>query len=175
MGTRFIKQKRCSNDFSYFRSSDKNEYKYYRLVYWDDGSVWSESENENQPRAAEEGELWIAEAVQQFRRLLAGKSTEFAINFTDGNAFVGKLKKVNRNALSAEGGYYLVVQVKGEKKPRKGWLNAFKPTPEKPDIIAYVTQNYAKEGKEIESIEIKEHQTKKGGKKWAGVFFSPPK
>jgi len=167
MGTRFVKRKR--NYYPYF---DEQQ---YRLVYWDDGSVWDESNSCNgSPRPVEEDEMWIAEAVQQFRQLLAGKSTKFTINFTDGNKFVGKLVRINRRIPCPEGNYFLIVWLKGRKKPLQGWVNDFKPTKEIPDVIKYVTQRYAQNGEEVEHVEIKKRKTKQRGKKWSGVFFHPP-
>jgi hypothetical protein len=166
MGARFIKRK------SEYPPYDEKQ---YRLVYWDDGSVWDESNGcGNLPRPVEKGEVWIAEAVQQFRQLLAGKSTNFVINFTDGNKFIGRLVQPKRQASCAEGDYSLVVQIKGEKKPRQGWINDFHPTQDDPDIVQYVTKRFKQNKQEVEHIEIKKQKTKKGGKKWLGVFFHPP-
>jgi hypothetical protein len=166
MGTRFIRQKRDYHPY--------DEYQ-YRLVYWDDGSVWDENRNGCSPRPLEEGELWIAEAVQQFCQLLAGKNTEFTINFTDGNKFVGRLVRAKRRVPCAEGDYFVVVHLKGKKKPLQGWTGPFKPTPKTPDIVQYVIQRYAKGGQEVERVDVKECNTEKGGKKWVGVFFNPSK
>ncbi|MEK7160392.1 MAG: hypothetical protein AAB724_00030, partial [Patescibacteria group bacterium] len=170
MGTRFLQGK--EHDYPY------KEYR-YRLVYWDDGSVWKDgfnSDTEYSPRPVKESELWITEATRQFRQFLAGQKTEFAIDFTDGSKFVGKLATPKRRVPCAEGDYLMVVQIKGEKKLRQGWVNDFKPTPKYPDIIRYVINGLAKKGQtvEIKHIEIKESRVKKGGKKWAGVFFAPP-
>lgn len=166
MGTRFVKRG------DYYPYGEQQ----YRLVYWDDGSVWDESNDRGgSPRPVEEGERWIAEAVQQFRQLLAGKSTEFTINFTDGNKFVGKLIRANCRVPCAEGNYFLVVQLKGKNKPLEGWVNDFKPTKDAPDIVQYVTQRFGESEQEVEYIEIKERKTEKGGKKWSGVFFHPPR
>lgn len=167
MGTRFVKRKRNYHPY------DEQQ---YRLVYWDDGSVWDESNGHGgSPRPVEEGEMWIEEAVQQFRQLLAGKSAVFVINFTDGNKFVGKLVRANCRVPCAEGNYFLVVHLKGKKKPLEGWVNDFKPTQEAPDIVQYVTQRYAKNGQEVEHVEVKKCKTKNGGRKWSGVFFHPPR
>ena len=165
MGTRFVEQE----------SRHSQEKQYFRLVYWDDGSVWDENRNRSEtPRPVEEGEMWIAEAVQEFRELLAGKITEFSINFTDGNKFVGKLVRANNRSPCAEGKYHLVVRLKGKEEVMDGWVHEFKPTPEDPDIVQYVTQRLAKSGKEVEHIEVMECQTVKSGKKWSGAFFHPP-
>lgn len=172
MGTRFVKHKQ-----------DFHPYKEYqtRLVYWDDGTIWDESgfnscwSNNGQgvPRPVEESEMWIAEAVLQFRQLLAGKSKDFTINFTDGNKFVGKVVNANHRVPCAEGRYYLVARIKGEKKPVEGWVD-FKPTPEAPDVVRHVTQRFKLKGKEVEHLEVKQSEPEKG-KKWRGVFFQPPK
>jgi hypothetical protein len=147
----------------------------YRLVYWDDGSVWDERKSyDGLPRPLEEGEMWITEAVQQFKKLLAGETTNFTINFTDGNKFVGKLVKTKKNSSCAEGDYLLAIKFKGDKESVEGWVNNFKPTKDAPNIIQYVTDRYNEEGNEIELIEIKKCKTKKGGKKWSGAFFNVP-
>lgn len=167
MGTRFVEK---IEEWK-FRSPRKEKV-WSRIVYWDDGSVWDEyRDRDKTPRPAEEGEVWIAEAIQQFRQLLAGKTSEFAIDFTDGNAFIGKLRKKNTKALTTEGRYNLVVQIKGEEKPRKG-VETFKPTPEMPDIVTYVVKCFSKKEKEVTRVEVKSRETEKGGKKWSGVFFS---
>lgn len=163
MGTRFIQGKKIG----YYDQTELH----YRLVYWDDGSVWDESEHKcGRPRPIEEGEAWITEAVAQFRQLLAGKSTEFAINFIDGNKFIGRLAQKKPRSKSAEGNYFLVVRLKGKNEPVQGRIE-FKPTRKAPDIVRFVTQRFAEKGQEVEFIEVKECKTEKGGKKWIGAFF----
>ena len=167
MGTRFLEKKARDYPHKIYHS---------RLVYWDDGSVWEDSFHsgaEYSPRPVKESELWITEAIRQFRQFLAGRKTEFAINFTDGNKFVGKLVTPKRRVPCAEGDYLLAGNIKGETKPREGWVLGFKPTPKYPDIIQHATAKLAEKGKQTEQIKIKESRTKKGGKKWAGVFFPP--
>lgn len=161
MGTRFIKRK------SDYHPYDEQQ---FRLVYWDDGSVWNESSGRSgSPRPVEEGEMWTTDAVQQFRQLLAGKSAEFAINFTDGNKFIGKLVRTNHRVPCAEGNYMLVIHIKGD----EGWIRGFKPTQDAPDIVEYVTKRIAQRGQVVERVEIKQSKTTKSGKKWSGVFFNP--
>jgi hypothetical protein len=167
MGTRFVEEVYESWE----RKKTKN---CFRLVYWDDGTVWNSSvDRGTPPRLIEESEAWIAEAVQQFKRLLAGKSTEFNINFTDGNMFVGRLVRAKRRVHTAEGDYFIVAHLKGKKEPMKGWVRSFKPTLKAPDIETYVAQRIKlkEEGDEVEHIQVKEWKTEKGGKKWEGVFF----
>lgn len=170
LGTRVIERK-ASDRWPDYEKRDQH----YRLVSWDDGSVWDERNHPDRPpRPAEEGELWIAEAVWQFRQFLAGQNDRFVINFTDGQQFTGKLARPARRAASHEGDYNLAVQIEGEKEVRRGWITGFKPTPEAPNIIEFLTRKLEKKGKKILSVKIEEARIKKGGKKWAGVFFGPP-
>jgi hypothetical protein len=84
MGTRLIKR----DSHGYFL----NDEQYYRLIYWDDGTVLDQHlACENPPRLLKKGEEWIVEAFQQFQQVLAGQRTEVEIKFTDGDKFVGKL------------------------------------------------------------------------------------
>ncbi len=162
MGTRLIGQKQPDGYL---------EKGVYRLVYWDDGSVWNESNNRGDlPRPAEDGEMWIAEAVQQFRKFLSGQSTEFAIDFTDGFKFVGRLVRPKCRVSCPEGDYLIAVHFKGG-RIQEGWVNDFKPTDENPDIVQLVTQRLTRNGEEVERVEIKKRRIKRGGKKWQGVFF----
>lgn len=170
MGTRIIREK--SNQYSPFPHEKEREH-IYRLVYWDDGSVWDERQGGTPPRAMERGEEWVTEAIHQFKQLLAGKITKFAINFTDGNTFVGRLTRAHHRAPCAEGRYFITARLKGKKKLREGWVD-FKPSPQAPDVVQHVTQRLAQGGQMVQHIEVKDCQTEKGGKKWSGVFFHPP-
>lgn len=166
MGTRFVRER--SSSYPYTEEQ-------YRIIYWNDGSTWKEgSTARDNPRPVEDDELWIVEAVQQFRELLAGKRTEFFIKLTDGNQFVGKLARVNRRNPCAEGKYSLTLNIKGEAKPMQGYVD-FKPTPEAPDVVQFAIQGMAKRGKEVERVQVDRHESFPNGKKWAGVYFSPSK
>lgn len=163
MGTRYVKKE--SDYYPY-------DVQQFRIVCWDDGTMWDESKAPGTPpRPAEEGELWISEAVEQFRQFLAGRSTQFVINFTDGNKFVGKLVQPDRPRFCAEGRYSLVVHLKDGKK-KEGWVD-FIPTGEYTNVVQYVTEKLAKKGEEVVSVKVKKCETKKGGKKWEGVFLAP--
>ena len=151
----------------------------YRHVYWHDGSVWDESgsnpwwsNNPNtRPRAVEDGELWITEAVAEFARLLSGKKVEFSINFIGGKKFIGKMAQRRSDVPQVEGDYLLVVHLNKEDKPLTGWVREFKPTTEHPDIVQFVTRKYAEQGLTVKRIEVKKCKPTKGGKKWSGVFW----
>lgn len=141
-----------------------------RMVYWDDGSVTmfegaSDVPNGGWIRPLEEGELWVTEALHQFRQLLAGKTDRFSLSFSDGTQFVGRIipTKVPPN-LKLVGEYYATVKVDG--KERKGKFD-FIPTTELPDAVAFLRSKFAP--KEIEFLEVRPNIPK--GKKWGGVFY----
>ena len=54
----------------------------------------------------------------------------------------------------------------------RGWVENFKPTQENPNVIGYISKKCDSQGRPIESIKILDSKTKKGGKKWSGVFRS---
>lgn len=148
-----------------------------RLIYWDDGTVWRREMNEKvSARPLEMGEEWIAEALSQFRSLLAGKTTSFEILFLNGGRFTGRLKlegKITKGGRA--GNYLLAVSIRGEKKPRTGWVNDFVPTPQVTNIVQYVTGILEQQGKTVSSVRIKKFKSPTGEKKrWAGVFVKPP-
>ena len=164
MGARFL-----TEDGSDGYGRPKKYYK--RLVYWDDGSFFDAyNYTSNLPRPLEENELWVTEAVRQFKEILTGKKTEFSINFTDGNRFIGKIKIANKSHC-AEGRYELQVKIKGEKELLKGYAD-FKPQQFK-NIVEAVVENYKKKGKEVEQVTVDSfRKINPKGKKWAGVYYS---
>lgn len=170
MGARFVEEK---NDYAYLR--DKKTYR-YRIVYWDDGTTWADggmrSNGKYPPRPLEADELWITKAMEQFISLLSGKSTEFTIPFLDGTKFMGKITPTANAKYTKEGDYFIVIHLKGEKTPQKGWVNDFVPSPKIPDIFSYITEKLQEKGKVIERFEVTEYRAEKNGKKWAGVFFN---
>ena len=164
MGARFL-----TEDGSDGYGRPKKYYK--RLVYWDDGSFFDAyNYTSNPPRPLEENELWVTEAVRQFKEILTGEKTEFSINFTDGNRFIGKIKIANKSHC-AEGRYELQVKIKGEKELLKGYAD-FKPQQFK-NIVEAVVENYKKKGKEVEQVTVDSfRKINPKGKKWAGVYYS---
>jgi hypothetical protein len=152
------------------------------MVYWDDGT-WSQLDQDGHwcsayggysynfpPRPLEQGEMWITEAVAQFRQLVAGKRTGFSIRFADGSMFAGKLRPARANRETAAGDYCGTVHFL-HGKPRTGWIRSFKPTPEVPDVQTHIINLAAAQGKKVTRIEITERITARGQEKWAGVFF----
>lgn len=172
MGARFFVRNREYDPNDYYSKEEKERMHYmYRLVYWDDGSTWNEGMDYcKRPRPLESDEVWIAEAMRRFGELLTGKAMQFKIEFTDGGSFVGKLVRPRGVAHCAEGRYYVSVSIDGEDKV-EGWVE-FKPKKSCPDVVQYVTERFAKAGKVLTAIEVKEYETKRKGKKWPGAFSS---
>lgn len=145
-----------------------------RMVHWDDGAVTmlesgSDVPNKGWIRPLEGGELWVTEALAQFRVLITGKTDQFSIKFLDGTQFVGRVIPAKSPVdLTRPGSYYAELKVTGEKKDRKGVFN-FVPSPELPDAVSFVRAKFSEKGQQIEVLEIRPNKTK--GKKWSGVFF----
>lgn len=168
LGTRLLKYKRSIYDHA--NQADK----YYRLVYWDDGTTWTEDHSAYTPRDLKAGEEWIVEAQAQFLQILTGRLKDFEINFIDGTKFVGKIVEPKAEQSSPEGDYYGTVHIDGESKPRDGWVRDFKPTREIPTIQTYIMAKMKDLAKKVIRIDIKESNLKRKGKKWKGVFFKSP-
>ncbi|KKT22329.1 MAG: hypothetical protein UW06_C0013G0005 [Parcubacteria group bacterium GW2011_GWE1_43_8] len=147
----------------------------YRIVQWDDGTFWDDKSGSigRSIRPLRDDELWIDEAIQQFHRLLSGKSKNFTINFTDGSKFVGVLKQTSeqKDLPTAEGRYYVVVHIKGVTKAKKGWVD-FKPNLVVSNLFKHITLKFKDQGKDIERIKVEDQVVTRGGKKWSGVFYS---
>jgi len=146
-----------------------------RTVYWDDGSVWREDIGPR-PTALSEHDEWIADVTSHFQQMLAGDKKEFSINFLDGSKFSGRIILPKDKDTSPAGDYLLVATLRqnGKENVKEGWVNNFEPTPEFPSIIDYVTAKFLENGLEVVKIEIQKKKVKRGGRKWHGVFHSPP-
>ncbi|MFA5994076.1 MAG: hypothetical protein WC823_03900 [Parcubacteria group bacterium] len=144
------------------------------VVFWHDGTWWrsDKSWKNPKPKLIEENELWIWEAVNNFRELLSGKSREFSIAFLDGSKFVGKWSPKDKKARHAEGKYCGEVTLKGG-KVRTGEFD-FKPTIEAPTVEAMLIQQAAENDLVIEKITAVRFIKPSGGKKkWSGVYAPP--
>jgi hypothetical protein len=147
-----------------------------RFVFWDDGTMWDEaSTNVIPPRPAEDGELWIAETLDEFARqardLLAGKITKFEVRLANGDHVVCQLTST-RNLSHGREGSFLVKAYFEDSIPREGWVQ-FKPTQDAPDIATFVLNEFKKDGKKVTKIEVKRSNPSNEGKKWLGVYFAP--
>lgn len=86
------------------------------------------------------------------------------------------MKITGKNPPRAEGDYFLVVTFKDNREPQKGWTR-FRPTPEEPDLISFVTQRFLMFDKTavVDHVEVKEHRNYRRGEKRSDVFFSSSK
>ena len=168
MGCRFVKEK---PDLDHRRFiDDKLETKYYRIVYFDDGTVWNEKNGGDLPRPLREDELWIDEAINQFYKLLSGENKSFDIRFIDGSKFSAKVSGDRTKGHTIEGEYSAIVTF-SDGTTKEG-RHDFKPSNKFPSFISLVEGKLKRpEGVEIDKIEIVKRIPKKGGKSWTGVFF----
>lgn len=168
MGMRKIKKR-----VGYYGDEKEKE---YRVVYWDDGTIWDEHGSSQEPRPLDEKELWIQDALDQFKKALAGKITEFTIPFIDGSKFVGKLKLKNPKSKHAAGIYKVRVTygTKSKKKKTTEGEFDFNPTPEIPTIEDSIRHQAENKGCKLISIDsiVKEKGRRYEGK-WAGVYNPP--
>ncbi len=153
-----------------------------RIVYWDDGSIWSDlpgNKSEPQPKPLRDDELWITEAWEQFQAALSGEVADFSIPFMGGKKFIGRIVSDKTVAHQVEGEYLATVTVSGRSEPMTGRFS-FSPTPDIPDAVTCIQKKLKLEpGEIIEKVEIKDYQPPdlpKGQKKrrWSGVFFRGP-
>jgi len=161
MGTRFIKHE--TDQYG-------GETESFRLTLWDDGTVWDEYRRSKCPRPLDEGELWIQDAMDKFRKLLTGKTSKFTIDFIDGSKFIGKLKPKDGKSHSAGGRYKARLTLKGG-RILEGIFD-FKPTPEIPTVEESIYSQAKKAKREIVSIDSMV-KILKGEGEWAGVYPAP--
>lgn len=143
----------------------------HRIVYWSDGTQNAYYDSEI-PRPLDEKELWIQETMDKFKKLLAGKITEFAIDFIDGSKFVGKWKSGDKKAYSVEGRYKARVAYKtpkGKIRHTEGEFD-FKPTSEIPTVEASINAQAKVKGFEVIKIESIIRVDRRGGRSWSGVY-----
>lgn len=164
MGTRFFEKEQ---DHSPYQKERK------RFVYWDDGSRWEEGDGVPTPRPAEEGELWIAEAVEQFRRLLSGPQTHFEIAFANGMVFSGQLVDGEKKSLGSPEGLYEVTIFRKDKEPARTETK-FKPTEEYPMVRDWLEAELFRKEIAFASFEVKLIEAEKYGQHWTGVFEDEP-
>jgi len=141
------------------------------VVYWDDGTSWQSGNNVPRPRLMREDELWIQEAMDKFRELLAGSSSELVINFIDGSKFIGKWKPADVKATHAEGNYIVKIYLKGGKVIEGS--APFKPTTEIPTLKAKLDEWAKEKGHDVERYEVVKITKTPKGKKWSGVYPEP--
>lgn len=146
----------------------------YRLICFNDGSVWNDNdESVRPPRPLIEEEAWIVEAYKQFLLLISEKINKFSINFIDGYVFKGSLisqKNISKK-YCREGRYELVVvyfkgQFSDSTCKSKGWID-FIPTLKCPDVNSYIKNEIESNGGRLVSLKVSKFE----GKKDSIIFF----
>ena len=156
---------------------EKNDRYATTTVYWSDGS-WTEYHGDN-IRPFEIGERWIAEAISEFRNLLAGGKKQFQIPFEDGGRVTVKYEPP---AIGAKGrkdkkGWYwvkVVTEKEGETITKEGLIR-FDPDLDHESNVAQKLVNSCREkGLRVKKIEKSFRRTGRGGNvSWRGVWPNP--
>jgi len=143
----------------------------HRIVFWNDGTVWNEAISGYipKPRPLKDDELWVTEAIKEFYKLLAGHAKNFSISLIDGYKLFVSIKP-DKTKAHTEAGHYICKVTFTDGKTKEGYVD-FKPTKKQPNVIQHITDVLGKIGKKISRLEITKKETKKGGKKWSGVFW----
>jgi len=144
-----------------------NRNKGYRRVFWDDGTYWDEGINDR-PRLVCEDEVWIHEAVEEFRLLLSGETDKFEINFANGDKFVGRFRGRNPRERHPAGSYYVKARCSNGEIV-EGDIE-FEPTEEVPTVEAELRRRAKAEDAEIKEILVVRREDRSPGARWAGVF-----
>ncbi len=136
----------------------------HRQVFFDDGTTWDEY-SMKPPELLTESKLWIGAAIDQLRRLLAGRTDKFEIPFTDGGKFIGRFIPPKGSKVIA--GIYEVKGLfqKGEiTKEFSGPFN-FQPTTKAPTVEESLRLVAADQGGTITAIHsIKFMKRSRGGR-----------
>ncbi|MFA5086841.1 MAG: hypothetical protein WC470_00885 [Candidatus Paceibacterota bacterium] len=158
------------------RIVDRNGGEPYRIIYWSDGTTWSERDYRRgkNPRPIEEADdedLWAHEIRRQLPFLKKGK--RMAIYFANGLTFVGAFTK-NEKPTPA-GSYYVSVTLKGrgvdqtDDPPIEGWLD-FVPNEKFPTLAKQVLAMFSKHKIVVSSIRIEKKKNAQG--KGPNLFFT---
>lgn len=148
----------------------KNQHK---KVFWNDGTTWDDYSSSNIPKPLDEKTIWIQEAIDNFRNLIAGKTDKFEIEFTNGNKFIGRFSPKDKRRHHKEGRYKVRIKYKKGRKTKtiEGEFD-FKPTLKIPTVEDSLNQQTKDKGAEIISIEsvVRTWWSKGRDKKWSGVY-----
>ena len=143
----------------------------YRLVTWHDGTVWDEHQWSSVPTPLQDDQLWIHEAIGKFVEFLAGRETEFAIEFRDGSRFNSRYRPANPKSKTAEG-LYQVKLCLADGQTKNSDVVHWKPSAEHPTFDSYVQAALEANPKTkgatiVEIIRVKGELSKR---KWTGVY-----
>lgn len=143
------------------------------IVFFSDGTYWrSDASYYPDPIPLEDDRLWICEALDEFRRLLAGFSERFEIPFFDGSKFVGRFMPKSKGGRQPEGEYYAKIKLEGGRIQEGPF--PFKPTKESPTAKEFLKAWFLEnKSQRIEILELGRARKKPGSRKWPGVYPVP--
>lgn len=172
LGARHVERREGLFDASWDLKKNK-DINYYRLVFWHDGTCWNENKSMHKPipRPLAGRDLWVAEAIDEFEKLLAGGQTSFCLNFVDEKKLIVNLTQNDIEVTQWPEGKYEATVVFKNHQPTKGEFE-FKPTADCPTPMKFIKGKFKKDGKDVIRMEVKKKRIKRGGKKWSGVYYS---
>jgi len=145
----------------------------HKKVFWNDGTVWDDSFSSHIPKPLDEKTIWIQEAIDNFRNLIAGKTDKFEIEFINGDKFIGRFSPKDKRRHHKEGRYKARIKYKKGRKTKiiEGEFD-FKPTLEVPTVEDSLNKQAKDRGAEIVSIEsvVRTWWSKGRDKKWSGIY-----
>jgi len=167
-GRIILAENRRSNSY-YSHEQPKDD---LQIAYFDDGTVWKSGDFPI-PKRVTSDQLWIVEAIDKFKRFLAGGILGFTIDFSDGGQFVGRLK-TKADKTHHRSGRYLIEGKTTIGKSFKGEVD-FAPTSEVPTLDSWLASWAKKKGVEIAEVTIIRQKTRtiSGQRAWEGVYQLP--
>ncbi len=145
-----------------------------RIVQWHDGSttvINDTAQVEAIPRAAQPGELWVADAQREFDRMLNADVSRFEIKFADGGKFIGRYVEAPTGPKETPAGMYSVeVTFSDGRKPAGGWID-FEPSEEHPSLGSYIHEELSRQGKPVEKVVVRAPGRDNAPGKRLGAFY----
>lgn len=137
-----------------------------RVVFFEDGFIWREGEG-RPPEPLRGDQLWIHEAILKFERVLAGKLTNFVIEFMNGSNFVGRLKQdVKKNS---PGRYWAKIELMDGAILEGEFDFSAEDAKRHASVEAYLRARYSDQRPMKSLNELR----RKYRKSWMGVFAPP--
>lgn len=143
----------------------------FRTVYFDDGTIWNESDRIGKPpRPLGDNEVWAFDVLQRVQQSLAGGAMNFEVPLVGGMKFIGRLR--GRNGNTFEGTYHARISFKDGGKD-EGYFD-FNPTPELPTAEAFLRARYERPRREFASLKVTLHKKRHLGQNWSGYLTDNP-
>jgi hypothetical protein len=126
----------------------------YRIVYFDDGSVWKSNSKIRPPRELSEGELWVVHRLGHLKRLMTGGLTNISVHFLDSTTLSSRIVHSKLSSLKQPGLYRYTIVVEGEKPIFRN--KKFEPSETEPTLLHFINNQMKENGKNVLYVKIRE-------------------